>query len=139
VLVTTGESAVRTETYRQSVLRPRSAKSSASSSTATPRSARSTTTVSAATAAAYAGQVEQLRAAIAHVRESEHQARRARPGGQPAGGDAGDHDGAAGAGARSAPTCLCGCQPPRRLRMAPTVYALADVLYGACGQPFATG
>jgi hypothetical protein len=96
----------------------------------------STTTVPAATAAAYADQVEQLRAAIAHVRESEHQARRARAGGQPDGGAAGDQDEAGGAGARSAPTYLCGCQPPRRLRMAPTVYALADVLCGACGQPF---
>ena len=41
----------------------------------------STTTVPAATAAAYTAQVEQLRAAIAHVRESEHHARRAGPGG----------------------------------------------------------
>jgi hypothetical protein len=74
-----------------------------------------------------------------HVRESEHHARRAGPGGPPDGKDPGaDEDGpdGAGAGARSAPTYRCGCQPPRRLRMAPTVHALADVLCGACGQPF---
>ena len=95
----------------------------------------STTTVPAATATAYAAQVEQLRTAIVHVRESEHQARRAGPATPPDGtGD--DTTTGPGAGARSAPTYLCGCEPPRRLRMAPTVYALADVLCGACGQPF---
>jgi len=31
-------------------------------------------------------------------------------------------------GGCSAPTYLCACQPPRRLHMAPTVYALAEVL-----------
>jgi hypothetical protein len=40
------------------------------------------------------------------------------------GGGAGEDAGGGG----SAPTCLCACQPPRRLRMAPTVYALAEVL-----------
>ena len=97
------------------------------------------TTVPAATAAVYAREVEQLRAAIAHVRESEHDARRGGRAGSPGGDEAGEGAEEAAAGARSAPTYLCACQPPRRLRMAPTVYALAEVLCGACEQPFAAG
>jgi len=45
----------------------------------------SLTTVPDATAAAYAAQVEQLRAAIVHVRESEHHGRSAAGGGQGSG------------------------------------------------------
>jgi hypothetical protein len=94
----------------------------------------STTTVPVATAAAYAAEVEQLRAAIVHVRGSEHRARHAGPGGPPDGEKPGaDQDTAAGAGARSAPRYVCGCQPRQRLRMARTVYALADVV---CGESF---
>jgi hypothetical protein len=94
----------------------------------------STTTVPPAIATAYADQVEQLRAAIGHVRDTEHHARRTGPGEQP--DDPGADPDGPGAGARSAPTYLCACETPRRLRMAPTVYALADVLCPACGQPF---
>ncbi len=43
------------------------------------------------------------------------------------------------AGSRSAPTYVCGCPTPRRLRMAPSVYELGGVLCGACGQPFTAG
>jgi hypothetical protein len=93
-----------------------------------------TTTVPPATAAAYAEQVEQLRAAIAHVRESEHHARHTGRAGTPDGDEPGNGENAGGG--RSAPTYRCACQPPRRLRMAPTVYALADVTCGACGEPF---
>jgi hypothetical protein len=82
----------------------------------------------------YADRIERLRDAIVRVRESEHHVRHAGAGGQP--DDDGSSPGEAGSGgARSAPTYLCGCEPPRWLRMAPTVYALADVLCGACEQP----
>ena len=97
-----------------------------------------TTTVPAATAAAYAREVEQLRAAIAHVRESEHDARRGGRAGTPSGDEPGESAGEDAGDGRSAPTYLCACQPPRRLRMAPTVYALAEVICGACEQPFST-
>lgn len=49
----------------------------------------STTSVPTATALAYADQVEQLRAAIVHVRDAEHQAR---PTGGPGGGAGADAD-----------------------------------------------
>ena len=97
------------------------------------------TTVPPATAAAYASEVEQLRAAIAHVRESEHDARRGGRAGTPGGDEPGEGAGEAAGGGRSAPTYLCACQPPRRLRMAPTVYALAEVRCGACEQRFTVG
>lgn len=103
----------------------------------------SLTTVPDVTVAAYAAEVEQLRVAIVHVREAEYRRQVAAPGegGQGGGGAAGVDDGdeTPGAGSRSAPTYVCGCPTPRRLRMAPSIYELAGVLCGACGQPFAAG
>jgi hypothetical protein len=95
----------------------------------------SITTVPVATATAYAREVDQLRAAIAHVRESEHQARHSGP--NPPDGDSGDAAGT-DTGVRSASTYLCACHPPRRVRMAPTIHALADVICATCQQPFTT-
>lgn len=96
----------------------------------------SLTTVPPATAAVDRDEIAQLRDAIAHVRESEHHARRPDPGTPPTGANptAGADSGTAGS--RSAPTYTCACTPPRRMRMAPTVHAVAPVFCGACGQPF---
>jgi hypothetical protein len=94
------------------------------------------TTVPPATAAAYAREVGQLRDAIAHVRESEHAARRGGRAGTPSGDEPDQGAGEDVSAGRSAPTYLCACRPPRRLRMAPTVYALAEVICSGCEQPF---
>lgn len=73
----------------------------------------SITLIPEATVDRYAAEVEQLRAAIAHIRDREP-ARSSTP--------------------RSAPTYVCAC--PRRLRMAPSVFAQAPVVCGACDEPF---
>jgi hypothetical protein len=75
----------------------------------------STTTVPEPTAAAFAGQLEELAAALVLWRRQEHRI---------------------GAGPRSrnllAATCGCG----RRIRVAKTTLAEAPILCGACEQPF---
>jgi len=100
----------------------------------------SLTSVPDVTAAAYAAEVGQLRVAIVPCARPSTTASlqprgvAARGEGDAAGVDDGDE--AAGAGSRSAPTYVCGCASPRRLRMAPSVYELGGVLCGAGGQPF---
>ena len=75
----------------------------------------SATTVPDTTAAAYAGQLEDLAAALVLWRSQEHRIR---------------------SGPRSrnllAATCSCG----RRIRVAKTTLAEAPILCGACAQPF---
>jgi hypothetical protein len=97
----------------------------------------SLTTVPPATVVAYQNEIAHLRDAIAHIRESEHRARRPDPG-TPTGGDADPGTNPDKTGGRSAPTYTCTCTPPRRMRMAPTVHALAAVTCNACGEPFTT-
>ena len=94
----------------------------------------SLTTVPAATIEAYADQVAQLRAAIRHVRQSEYAPPAPAPGDGSKEADPANAD-ETGA-SRSAPTYLCACPTPRRLRMARTVYEQAPVLCGACLEPF---
>jgi hypothetical protein len=80
----------------------------------------STTTVPAGTAAAYAGVIDQLRAALTLYRRAE----------------AGHGAGSAG-GRKSSNNplpCLCTC--PRRIRVAPTVLEAGPIICGVCDQEF---
>lgn len=83
----------------------------------------STTTVPDTTAAAYAAQVDRLAAAITAHRRGEQPAR----------------SGAGGEGTASSTNyaaALCGCMPPRRIRVAASVLALGAITCALCGAEF---
>jgi hypothetical protein len=75
----------------------------------------SATTVPDTTADAYAGQLEELQAALVLWRRQEHRI---------------------GTGTRSRNLLACSCPCGRRLRAARTTLAEAPILCGACAQPF---
>ena len=75
----------------------------------------SATTVPDPTAAAYAGQLEELQAALVLWRRQEHRL-------------------GAGIRSRNLLAAVCGCG--RRIRVARSVLQLAPILCGACAQPF---
>jgi hypothetical protein len=75
----------------------------------------SVTTVSEVTAAAYAGQLEELAAALVLWRRQEHRL-------------------ASGARSRNLLAAACGCG--RRIRVAKATLGEAPILCGACAQPF---
>jgi hypothetical protein len=75
----------------------------------------STTTVPQPTASAYAGQLEELAAALVLWRRQEHRI---------------------GAGTRSRNLLAAGCGCGRRIRVAKATLAEAPILCGACQQPF---
>jgi hypothetical protein len=75
----------------------------------------SATTVSEVTASAYAGQLEELQAALVLWRRQEHRT---------------------GAGTRSRNLLAAACGCGRRIRVAKATLAEAPILCGACAQPF---
>ncbi|RSN46571.1 hypothetical protein DMH08_35705 [Actinomadura sp. WAC 06369] len=92
----------------------------------------STTTVPDETARAYAAELDRLAAAITAHRRSEHIAIAAGAGG-------GGHGGTVEGGRTSSNNGLaarCGCEPPRRIRVAPSVLDLGTITCGLCGKEF---
>ena len=70
------------------------------------------------TAAAYAGELAQLGAAITAYRRAE------------TGGPGTTTT------SRNSPPALCGCEPPRRIRVARAVLAAGPIVCGCCGSKF---
>ncbi|KAB2376994.1 hypothetical protein [Actinomadura montaniterrae] len=101
----------------------------------------SLTSVPDETAQTYAAEVERLAAAITAYRRSEHIARLG-PGTGGAGGE--DEDGGATgkdtrASSNNGRAAVCRCEPPRRIRVAPTVLALGAITCGCCKSEFLAG
>lgn len=104
----------------------------------------SATTVPAATAAGYAGGLARLGGALTAWRRSEHGGDG--PAGPGPGGadgedgeDRGEESGGAGRGRKSSNNGVaarCGCEPPRRIRVAPSVLDAGPVLCGLCDCEF---
>ncbi|GAA4396235.1 hypothetical protein GCM10023088_78570 [Actinomadura verrucosospora] len=98
----------------------------------------SDTHVPDSTAADYALEIDQLTAVIRAHRRSEHTARIVAAGG--GAGQDGDEQGGGDdvrTSSNNGVSALCGCQPPRRIRVAPSVLALGAIECKICGEPFA--
>lgn len=102
----------------------------------------SDTAVPDATAAAYAAELAALGGALTAWRRSERHG----AGGQDASGEPGedqadDGEGGGGRGGRKSSnngvSALCGCEPPRRIRVAASVLAAGPVMCGLCDAEFA--
>lgn len=97
-----------------------------------PRIGWSGTTLPEATAQTYADELAELAARITVWRRSEHEARLAGPG---TGADGEEDD--EQPKDRNPRAALCGCTPPRRIRVAPGVLALGGIFCELCGEEFA--
>lgn len=100
-----------------------------------PRIGWSGTTLPDTTAQTYADELAELAARITVWRRSEHEARLTGPGTGGTGED-GEDDGEQPKD-RNPQAALCGCTPPRRIRVAPGVLALGGIFCELCGEEFA--